>query len=91
MSNITPAELSPAAILRGKLLSPETVTLLTYESEVLADRMLHIIFSADPTEREIAILTYVEAQAKRNTLVALVQESADTFAELAALEQQDRS
>ena len=72
-------------VLKGKLLSPDTMNLLTEEIQVLEATLCNITFSANPEEREVAILTYVEAQAKRNALAALVDGSNETYKYLEAL------
>lgn len=76
--------MSPDDITRGKILSPETIALLETEAALLAEDMLGTVFSADPIERETAILRFVEAQAKRNVLMQLVAESAEQRATLVA-------
>ena len=79
-------ELTTAQIMQGKLLSSETVALHRQEVDRLTDHLTSIIFSANPEEREIAILSYVEAQARRNVFLALIRESAETYQELSQLD-----
>lgn len=84
-------ELTHLEITRGKILSPETVTLLLSEISILTENLTNIAFNADPIERETAILAYVEMQAKRSALMQLVQDSADTYRELSELENPGRN
>jgi hypothetical protein len=86
-----PRELTDAEIMRGKLLSPETSDLLRHEIALLTLQLCSIKFPGDATERELAILGYVELQAKRNALIELVEASADTFRELSELESTSRN
>lgn len=80
--NTHPMELTEAEVIRGKLLSPDTIKLLTSEVFNLTVQLCNYSFPADPNEREIAVLSYVEAQAKRNTLLGLIDEAAETRATL---------
>lgn len=91
MTELKQTQLTQQEILRGKMLSPETTKLLSFEIDVLTNVLTGIVFSADPVERETAVLQYVEAQAKRNALMELVLGSSDTYTELATLESQDRN
>jgi hypothetical protein len=83
-------ELTPTDIMKGKMLSPETTALLIEEIQRLEGIMCSITFSSDPTAREDAILSYVEAQAKRNALAALVDESNQVFEHLRGLPEQSK-
>jgi hypothetical protein len=81
-------ELTEVEIQRGKLLSPDTEKLLRYEISVKEELLLNVTFHADPVLRETAILQYVEAQAKRNALLELLQGAAEIRASLQELQSQ---
>lgn len=81
-----PRELTEAEVLRGKLLSPETCDLLRYEVALLTNRLCEIVFPADPVQRETSILEYVETQAKRASLIELLNGSSEAFDYLSQLE-----
>lgn len=81
-----PVDLTEHQIMQGKLLSPETTLLLQNEITLLEDILVSMTFHADPERRETAILQYVEAQAKRNALLELIQGSSEIRATLQELQ-----
>lgn len=81
-------ELTEEQVVRGKLLSPDTIALLRYEITILENTLFSITFNADPVARENAVLEYVEAQAKRNALTALVAGSDETRQRIIAAQSQ---
>lgn len=86
MTPMTVREVSEADALQGKLLSPQTMQLLTNEIALLKERLCSIVFSANAEERETAILQYVELQAKMLTLQSLLDSSFETYDYLKALD-----
>lgn len=75
-------------LLRAKLLPEETTKLLCAEIVALTETLCSITFVGPEglvTEdsKNTGIMQFVEVQAKRNCLLALIQGSAETFAELA--------
>lgn len=77
------AQMTEQEIMQGKLLSPETSQLLSDELWRLEAELCNVSFPADPVKREEAILFYVETQAKRNVLAALLDTSRETYKYLA--------
>lgn len=80
------SNLTEQQIQQGMILSPETTLVLSEEISHLEDTLLNITFHADPILRETAVLQYVEAQAKRNALVALIEGSTEIRARLYELQ-----
>lgn len=76
--------LTETDLAQAQRLSPLTITWLENEVELITDAMLLTNFGADPVQREIAVLGFVEMQAKRNQLLALLTDCSDAYAALAA-------
>lgn len=79
-----PRQLNDSERLRAKSLSPDTLHLFLEEIAELTNVLCSVTFPANAEEREQAVLAYVEAQAKRNLLIRLIQESEEAFSELSA-------
>jgi hypothetical protein len=73
-------ELTAAQLAAAKLLSPHTIAYYENEVELLTEALCTHTFGSSAEQRELAVLSFVEMQAKRNLLIMLLSDASEQWA-----------